>query len=168
MRPRSPSTWPRSKVEGGAEPRRAHAAVLTAATQAPLTTISSSTMALIDPGKKAPAFSLPDQDGQEALARRLRRPAGRSLLLSEGRHAGLHQGIVRVPGQPAEVQEEQGGGARHQRARRREQGEVRRQVRPQLPAARRRRSRGRWRSTACGRRSRCTARSTWASRARRT
>jgi hypothetical protein len=65
-------------------------------------------MSLIDPGKKAPSFSLPDQDGkQHSLADYAGQPVV-DLLLSEGRHARLHQGILRVPGQPAEVQEEQG------------------------------------------------------------
>ena len=106
------------------------------------TTSQYEAMALIDPGKKAPAFSLPDQEGKtHSLADYAGQPVV-DLLLSEGRHARLHQGVLRVPGQPAEVQEEQGGGARHQRARLREQGEVRRQVRPEVPAARRRRSRG--------------------------
>ncbi len=79
-------------------------------------------MALIDPGKKAPAFSLPDQAGTNALSRRLRGPARRPLLLPEGRHAWLHQGVVRFPGQSAKVQEEQGGSARRQRAQLGQQG----------------------------------------------
>jgi peroxiredoxin Q/BCP len=63
-------------------------------------------MPLIDPGKKAPAFSLNDQNGK---THRLADYAGRpvAVALSERRHAGLHEGSVRVSRQPAEVQDEQ-------------------------------------------------------------
>ena len=85
--------------------------------------ISFTTMPLIDPGRKAPAFSLKDQARQDAPARRLRGPAGRPLLLSERRHAGLHQGSVRVSRQPAEVQDQQGRRPRREHPRRSQQGE---------------------------------------------
>lgn len=54
-------------------------------------------MAVVEPGGKAPAFSLPDQEG---TVHRLRDYAGRPLiplLLSQGRHARLYPGGVRVP-----------------------------------------------------------------------
>ena len=63
---------------------------------------------------------------QDAPAGRLRRPARRPLLLPERRHAGLHQGSVRVSRQPAEVQDQQGRRPGRQRPRRGQQGEVRR------------------------------------------
>ena len=50
------------KVEGGAEPRRSHAAV---PVQPAIRQRLSQHMSLIDPGKKAPAFSLPDQEGKK-------------------------------------------------------------------------------------------------------
>ena len=60
---------------------------------------------MIEPGKKAPAFTLKDQTRQDPPARRLRRPAGDSVFLSQGRHTGLHQGGLRVSGQPAALQD---------------------------------------------------------------
>ena len=125
-----------SKVEGGAEPRRAHAAVpFDRGSRRPHNNVEAifNSPESHEPHrsrKESPRILAARSGRQDALARRLRRPARRPLLLSEGRHARLHQGIVRVPGQPAEVQEEQGRGARHERARLREQGEVRGQVRP--------------------------------------
>ena len=94
-------------------------------------------------GKKAPAFTPEGPARQDPSALRLRRTAGRAVLLSEGRHVRLHEGSLRVPGQPAAVQDEQGGGARRQHPGRGQQGEVREEVRPDVSAARRRRSRGR-------------------------
>ena len=44
-------------------------------------------MSLIDPGKKAPAFTLKDQDGDTHTPVRLRRHARGALLLPQGRHA---------------------------------------------------------------------------------
>ena len=53
-------------------------------------------MPLIEPGKKAPAFTLKDQDGK---VHKLADYAGRPVILyfyPEGRHAGMHEGIVRL------------------------------------------------------------------------
>ena len=122
-------------------------------------------MPVIEPGQQAPAFSLPDQHGTiHTLAGYAGRPRG-ALLLSEGRHLGLHQGSLHLPGDAAAL--------RHRR-------------RPRCSASAcsartaRRSSR---RSTACrsrcsptritpspiatarGSRRACTAASTWASRA---
>src|SRR5688572_24107351 len=60
---------------------------------------------------------------------RLQRAARRPLLLPQGRHAGMHEGVVRFSGEPADLQAPQGGGAGHQHPRREEQGELRHQTR---------------------------------------
>ncbi len=61
-------------------------------------------MPLIEPGKKAPAFTLNDQHGKtHRLSDYAGRP-GRPVLLSEGRHAGVHEGDLRLSRQPAAVQ----------------------------------------------------------------
>ena len=49
-------------------------------------------------GRKAPAFKLPDQDGNIVKPRRLRGPHGGALFLPQGRHAGLHRAGVRDQG----------------------------------------------------------------------
>ena len=52
---------------------------------------------LIEPGKESAGVH-PEGSGRHTPpALRLRRTAGGSVLLSEGRHAGLHEGGVRVP-----------------------------------------------------------------------
>ena len=74
-------------------------------------------MPVIEPGQKAPAFSLPDQHGKiHTLAGYAGRPR-RALLLPEGRHLGLHQGSVHLPGDAAALRHVEGRGARRQRAR---------------------------------------------------
>ena len=101
------------------------------------------TMPLIDEGKKAPAFSLEDQDGK---THRLKDYAGRPVVLyfyPEGRHAGLHHRGVRVSRRPGGFLEGEGRRAGRQRARHQEQGEVRQEARAELPAAGRRRPRRR-------------------------
>jgi peroxiredoxin Q/BCP len=60
-------------------------------------------MALIDPGKKAPAFTLADQNGE---THKLASYAGRPVILyfyPKDDHARLHPGNLRVPGGAARL-----------------------------------------------------------------
>ena len=51
----------------------------------------------IEEGAAAPDFTLKADDGRDVSPVRLPRQARGALLLSQGRHAGLHQGGVRLP-----------------------------------------------------------------------
>ncbi len=90
-------------------------------------------------GDKAPAFSLPDQDGKNVSSKDFAGRQAVDLLLPPGRHAGLHQGGVPVQRQPPRLRQGQGARLRGLRRHRREAPEVPGQVRPDLPAADRRR-----------------------------
>src|SRR5580765_7339179 len=99
-------------------------------------------MALIHPGKKAPAFSLKDQHGK---AHRLADYAGRPVVLyfyPKDDTPGCTKEAC-LSRQPASLQDEQGGCVRREHPRRGEQGAFRGQIRLELSAAGRRRPRGR-------------------------
>ena len=111
-----------------------------------------------NPGQKAPAFSLPDQQG---TVHSLADYAGRPLVLyfypkddTPGctKEACTFQAALRPSSRHL-----RGRRPRDQRPRQRQQGEVREEVRTDLPAARRRRSRRRREATAPGSRRACTA-----------
>src|ERR1035438_6307897 len=55
-----------------------------------------------------------DQRRRKSFARRFQRQERRAVFLSEGRHAGLHEGSVRVPRPFRRVQEEGCGRVRRQ------------------------------------------------------
>ena len=80
-------------------------------------------MPLVEEGKKAPAFTLKDQEGK---THKLADYAGQPVVLyfyPKDDTPGCTDRDVRLPRQPAEVQEEQGRGAWRQHPRREEQGE---------------------------------------------
>ena len=82
-------------------------------------------MPLIEPGSKAPAFSLKDQEGHtHKLSDYDGRPR-RAVLLSQGRHAWLHRRGMRLPRQPAPIQAREGGDPGGQHPGREQQGQVR-------------------------------------------
>ena len=117
--------------------------------------------AMIESGTKAPDFTLPDQDGNDVSLQRLRRADRRPLLLSQGRHARLHDAGVRDPRPRGRLRRRRR--ARDRRlARPRQAGqEVPRRPVAQLHAARRRGPRG-LRPYGTWVEKRCTARSTGA------
>ena len=102
---------------------------------------------MLKAGDKAPDFEVLDHDGQEGLAQEPEGKALRALVLSEGRHAGLHEGRLRFPRQDPRLPEE---GRRDPRRLVRQAGGqqgVRREVQVPLPAPERHRAEGRrWRS----------------------
>ena len=118
-----------------------------------------------DIGQRAPDFEMATDGGGHRLARRPRRQEGRPLLLSQGRHTGVHQGGMRFPRFPS--------GFLRPRCRRRRglQGTAS----PSTTSSRRSTiCRSRWprmatavcaRATAPGSRSRCTGASSWESNA---
>ena len=99
-------------------------------------------MAVIEPGQKAPAFSLPDQDG---VVHRLKDYADRPLILyfypKDDTPGCTKEACAFRDHQPA-FQAHQDGGPRRQCPRHREQGQVRQEARPQLHAPRGCRARG--------------------------
>ena len=100
-------------------------------------------MPVIEPGQKAPAFSLPDQHG---TVRSLADYAGRPVVLyfyPKDDTSGCTKEACTFQDGAADVRHVQGRRARHEHPRQRQQGEVRQEVRPDLPAARRRGSRRR-------------------------
>ena len=118
-------------------------------------------------GDKAPNFSLLDQHGKKVKLSRLQGPEADRVLLPEGRHARLHDAVVRAARRAPAVEATRCRDRRHQPRRAGEAAEVRREVLARLPAARRRRTTRSPRRGTRGARSRSTARSTWASSARR-
>ena len=64
-------------------------------------TIMTSSMPLIEPGQESPRLHAEGSGRPVTSPLGLCGPSGDPLLLSQGRHAGLHQGNVRVPGQVA-------------------------------------------------------------------
>ena len=58
--------------------------------------LGSTGQAGITTGQTAPDFRLQDQNGDWHTARAASWTVDRPVLLSEGRHAGLHQGSLRV------------------------------------------------------------------------
>ena len=100
-------------------------------------------MSVIEPGRKAPAFTLKDQDGR---THRLSDYAGRPVVLyfyPKDDTSGCTKEACGFRDLLPQVQAEQGRGPRRQHPGRSEQGEVREEVRPELSAARRPGSRGR-------------------------
>ena len=63
---------------------------------------------MLEPGDKAPAFTLPDQDGKKVKLSDFKGRLGRPLLLPARRHAGLHHPGVR---DPRPLRRVRGGGA---------------------------------------------------------
>ena len=59
----------------------------------------------VEEGETAPDFTLPADDGRQVKLVRPPRQARGALLLSQGRHARLHQGGVRLPRPPADLKE---------------------------------------------------------------
>ena len=66
----------------------------------------------IKTGEPAPPFSLTDATGNRVSLADLGRTRRRSLLLPQGRHAGLHQGGVRIPRRVDELRAARRGGPR--------------------------------------------------------
>ena len=100
-------------------------------------------MPLIEPGKKAPAFTLKDQHGK---AHRLSDYAGRPVVLyfyPKDDTPGCTQESCDFEAQLPAFKPSKAVVLRRQHPRREEQGEVRDQARPDVSAARRRRARGR-------------------------
>ena len=76
-------------------------------------------MARLEAGDKAPAFSLPDQDGKKVAPQGPEGQTGRRLLLPGRRHARVHEGGLPVQRQPGHLQPGRGDGwsASHRTAR---------------------------------------------------
>ena len=187
-RPRGPGgTWRRARRRRSRRPRRrppagvAHDASREGALTASIVdgpggapgaslgrpTLEEVTMARLEAGQPAPDFSLQADDGSTVSLSDLAGQHGRALLLPEGRHDGLHRRGVRVPRHAGRLRRGRRPGDRGQPRPAEEPREVPRQVRPAVHAAERPGPRRPPRRTACGSRSRCTARRTWASSAAR-
>ena len=100
-------------------------------------------MPLIEPGAKAPAFALKDQEGQ---LHRLSDYAGRSVILyfyPKDDTPGCTQESCEFQASLPQMAKTQGGRTGYQYSRREEQGQVREETRPDVSSASRRGPRGR-------------------------